>query len=464
MPGLVLIDDDKDELDNIQAAFFKAGIPCLPIMYINDDPDNRTGIDHVEISEFQPRIIITDLNLKEISNSDPRSLTPPIADLLKKLVTTGPYLLFFWSKHNQQVEEVMRLLEERFSADIKLPLNWGCINKNEFKGIENIDILKEKVKTLITDFPLFHALFDWEFRIANAAIKTTNTLYELTYPSNVPEGTNYSEEHNQKLEQALSIIGNETLGSKNALENPSIALDSGLSPVLNDRLKTMLSENSLWKNAVPSIGRYIQVTDEIKSALNSFYHIEEVNDNYPKTSRGVFVKLDCSILTNAQKKQKFENRMGSSIKSIIHEEFINSRKGDATQREEVRNSLIIGFVEVSAECDQAQKKTKLHRYILAALIPSKYNEYTTFGEHDNRDRAHGGIYRLPQLKYKNENYILKLSFKYQLGTKPKSNVNNVEYENTWFGVPLLRLKEQILLDISFNCAHYSSRPGIVRFD
>ena len=62
MPGLVVIDDNELELETMRSAFSKAGLPCLTIDYINDDPDNETGIDHIELDNFIPRIIITDLN------------------------------------------------------------------------------------------------------------------------------------------------------------------------------------------------------------------------------------------------------------------------------------------------------------------------------------------------------------------------------------------------------------------
>jgi hypothetical protein len=125
---------------------------------------------------------------------------------------------------------------------------------------------------------------------------------------------------------------------------------------------------------------------------------------------------------------------------------------------------ILGLVEVSADCDQAQRKTKLHRYLLAALIPNEFKEITAFETNGvDRETAHEGIYKTPTLSIDNKEYILKLSFKYQFGTNPKSLVNEVLYENSWLGTPKFRLREQILADIVFKCAQYATRPGIICF-
>ena len=63
-----------------------------------------------------------------------------------------------------------------------------------------------------------------------------------------------------------------------------------------------------------------------------------------------------------------------------------------------------------------------------------------------------------------KSYILKLSFKYMLGTIPESRVNGILYKNPWLGTPIFRLREQILSDISFKYAQYSTRPGIISFN
>jgi len=468
LPGTILIDDNKEELYEILGSISAAGIPCVPIHY-KSDPDNNSGIDHIDVDNIRSRIIITDLNLTESSTLDAKSLIGPIAKVLTPITNNGPYILLFWSKNEGLVAEVIQLLKIRFHDKINLPIHWAVISKSEFK--DKPEALKNKIELLIKENALFNAISDWESRISYAAQNTSNALYHLTIPTDYdPE--NKIEQHQKQLIKALALIGNETVGIKNASKQPSLAVDLGLSPLLQDQLNITNSVENLWERAVPEVGKHQQLNDSIKSTLNTFCHLEQVEPNFSKSCRGVFVKVNNEILDDLDKRHKLEDRLGNTIEELIHEEFLSKSKCGKTRPEakafqqEARESIKLGFVEVSAVCDQAQQKTKLHQYLLAALIPEKFEELTRFknSRDEIQDFSHIGIYRLPKIKIENEIYILKLTFKYQIGTRALSNVKERAYQNTWFGDPLFRLKDQILSDISFKCAQYSSRPGIIRFD
>jgi len=466
--GTVLIDDKEDELYEILTCISAAGIPCIPIHYRNE-AGNKTGIDHIDLKNVKPRVIITDLNLTEAGSLNAKALVGPIAKVLKPITDFGPYILLFWSKNEQLVRDVVEQLTVRFHSDVNLPVFWDVISKSEYKN-EPLK-LKSKIETLIKGNPLFNALSDWESRITLAAQRTSNALYELTTPPDY-EPANKTQLHQEQFMKALALLGNEAIGIKNAAEMPSLAVDLGLSPLLQDQLHISNIDKNLWGTAIPALGKRQQLDDSIKSALNTYCHIEEVNSDFPKDCRGVFVNIKNENLEITEKLHKLEDRLGNDLESIIHEEFISRSKcgkssSDAKAfRKEAIDSIKLGFVELSAACDQAQRKTKLHQYLLAALIPEKYSELTQFknSKGEVQDYSHIGIYRLPKILIGNEIYILKLSFKYQIGTKVSSSVSGRNYKNSWFGEPLFRLKDQILSDISFKCAQYSSRPGIIRFD
>jgi len=467
-PGTVLIDDKKEELYEILASISAAGIPCIPINYQNNDSNNPSGIDHIDLENIRPRIIITDLNLTESGSLDAKSLVGPIAAVLKPLTNNGPYILLFWSKNAGLVEEVVNLLKIRFHDKINLPIHWGVISKADFKD-KPVE-LKNKIKLLIKENSLFNAVSDWESRVAYAAQKTSNALYELTTPTEY-QAEDKADLHQEELRKALALIGNETVGINNAADYPSLAIDLGLSPLLQDQLHIINLDENLWGTAIPAIGKKQDLSDPIKSALNTFCHLEQVSSDFPKDCRGVFVSLNSQNLETAEKLHKLEDKLGSSVENIIHEEFLSkSRCGKSKVdaklfQSEARKAIKLGFVELSAVCDQAQKKTKLHQYLLAALIPEKFIALTLFKKGNGEQNfSHMGIYRLPKIIIDGEMYVLKLSFKYQIGVKAFSEVDGRTYENTWFGEPLFRLKDQILSDISFKCAQYSSRPGVIRFD
>lgn len=458
IPSIIVIDDNLDELDNIKSAFFRSGIPCLPIQYISNEPENDSGIDHIDTSYWtSPRVVVSDLNLAELPISeDATNLAGPFAKMLKKLDLKGPYLLCVWSKLESKVNDVIAILEERYSEEITLPTQVSTISKTTL--LNNPDALKIRLEELISENALFSILMKWEFRISEASRSTVSALYSLAKNSTDDKSI---EGQAIQLRKVLAAIGNEALGEKNALDSPALAMDYGLVPVMEDQIRS-ISGNDLdekWKEAVPEIGSRQNIEESIKSKLNSFYHIEEVEGNYPKINRGVFVSLNQDYLD--ENREKFERRIGRPLKNLLHEEFLPKTNGKSTAqksfRQKAREHLILGFLEISPACDYAQRKTKFPRYILGALIPEQYGGLTSWETNQGtpKNTAHDGIFRLPMINYRGDSYIVKFSFKYQIGTQPD--------DNQWFGQSMFRVRDQILSNITFSCSQYASRPGIVGF-
>lgn len=456
LPGVVVVDDRQDELDNIQEAFFSAGIPCLPIRFQNGEPDNDSGIDHVDTSKWMsPRIVVTDLNLTEVQGAKAPVLVGPLAKMLKKLSMKGPYLLCVWSKLESEVSEVVRLLEERHGDEMNLPLHVSVIEKSKFSY--DPERLKEKITSLISECSLFDILLKWEAQISEAGRSTVETLYTMAQCNS--EGKT-AVERSDELKKILGAIGNEAIGIKNAGANPALAMETGLIPVLEDQIKSMPDAlfYDKWKSAVPEIGEKQFINDAVKSKLNTFFHVEEVEEGYAKDCRGVFVCFNKSYLEEKEKTRKFESRIGRSMKALLHEEFLPKTDDPSEKclRENARCETILGFLEISPACDYAQKKTKFPKYILGAMIPEEYEILTSLPtSQGGKDKAHEGIHRLPKIEVKGKIYIVKFSFKYQFGTQP--------LDNQWFGVSLFRVRDQILSAITFSCSQYASRPGIISF-
>jgi hypothetical protein len=456
-PNIIIVDDNEIELASLRDSFFGAGIPCLPIQYHNDDPENLSGIDHVAISEdFCPRIVILDLNLTEAQKASPAMLVAPIATVLKKLPLHGPYMLGIWSKLAGEVEEVIELLEVRYKGQFIFPLQWQVISKHDFinTNADGMFALEQKVRELVRGNSLLNAVVSWESRVSDAARRTTNKLFYLAQEL-TPNGK--IEECSLELAQMLAVIGNEALGYQNAGDSPTVALDAGLAPMLSDQLNSPSQEefDTLWSSALPKLGKRESVDSRIKSRLNTFYHVESVVADSSRDIRGVFVDLDREYIQNSPGKEKFEARIGRKLKSLIHDEFLAS-SGDKKERERARESMILGFLEISAECDFAQRKVKLPRYILGALIPLEFESLTDFSTGGtSKDTAHSGIYRLPLVSIDGQDYIVKFSFKYQFGMQPE--------DHKWLSKSRFRIREQVLNAIIFSNSQYVSRPGVVCF-
>lgn len=453
LPGIVLIDDKKDDLDDIQNSLTSAGYPCFPIHYENADPSNVSGIDHINLGMIHPRVIITDLNLQE-HQIDPKKLVGPIAEVLKKLAIDGPYLLYFWSKNTSTVDDVMKLISERHST-IPAPIHWGVLDKTHFKT--RPAELVDKVASLFKENAIFHAMFGWENRISKAAQSTTDSLFKLARPTTFENIEHFQTVTTDKLKTMLAVIGNETLGTKNAKEEPEVAIELGLEPVLHDHIQSMYEhiDRSVWLDAASGIGTKQSAASDVKAHLNSFYHIEELDDKFPKNKRGTWIEFSPSYLGDCKNEPKIIKNLGRNIKTLLNEEFLDCDQGTKATRGNAHAATKLGFLELSAECDQAQRKTKLNRYFLSAMIPVEFENFTFFKSGKN-DTAHAGIYRLPNVLVKGQEYIVKVSFLYQVGAIPDFN--------KWLGTPVFKLKDQILSDISFKASQHAARPGIIRFD
>ncbi|CAE6914887.1 hypothetical protein ACOMICROBIO_NCLOACGD_02376 [Vibrio sp. B1ASS3] len=454
LPGIVLVDDKKEDLDALQESFTLSGYPCIPIQY-KSDPENITGIDHVNLNNVHPRIIITDLNLQELQ-IEATQLIGPIAEVLENLVVDGLYILYFWSKNVSTVSKVMELIEQRYSDRIPFPLHWGILDKTQFKT--RPEELNNKVRSLIEDNPIFNALFGWENQVSKAARQTTDAIFNLAKPNQ--EGlslSDFKEQTTKSINTMLAKIGNEAIGQANAKEEPEIAIELGLEPVLYNRITSTYKpvHRSIWRDAIPDIGKRIVIDSSTKAQLNTFYHINELKADAPINKRGTWVELNNDYFELPENKEKIKSNFGKDFKTILHDEFLDSDKGTRDQRALARSSTKLGFIELSAECDQAQRKTKLHRYFLSALIPVDFSDFTYFKD-KTKDTKHAGIYRLPNIMIAGQEYIVKISYMYTIGTIPNAS--------KWLAKPLFQLKDQILTDISFKASQHSSRPGIIRFD
>jgi len=191
------------------------------------------------------------------------------------------------------------------------------------------------------------------------------------------------------------------------------------------------------------------------SSLNTFYNLEEVPEEYPKCKRGVFVTLSGGVVDD---QDSFDSLFGkdNTCKKLVTEEFLfNTKAGNKKFRNEAREKIILGWLEVGAACDHAQRKNRLHRYLFSALVPSEYLEMVCDNSESKMSlKAHDGIYRSPLFQYKKEQYVLLASFRYTSGLHSDSHV---------LDKPIFRLKEQIINEIAFAWSKHSIRPGITSF-
>lgn len=454
--SIVLIDDDQKELDDLNKAFLLAGLPCFPVKY-EIDPDNDTGIDHLNIDTSHVRVIAIDLNLNELPNIEATAFYPSIESVLRKINPQCPYLLLFWTKNSDIAGEVIELLKERSSSEILAPIQYGNLDKAEF--LDQPDKLSNSIKNEIDQVKVFKSLLLWEERVAKAVSQSVSELYDLSLEDEITWDFDKTSEN---FSQIISHIAHESVGKKNVVSNTNFAIESGLLPVIEDRLLRIQwgqeeDLNTAWETCLPNLGRNLKLLSEKASTgLNSFYSIEELSSEHPSDSRGVFVKIPNDFLEDTA---KCAGLFGSEycISDVIKNEFlINNKPALSEVRDAAIEELSIGWLEIGAACDHAQSKNRLQRYILGALIPFDYEELCKceISGGAYRYSAHDGIYRHQVISYNGNPHILILSYRYTIGAHGDSE---------FFGDTLFRVKDKLLNSISFNWSNFTIRPGTTHF-
>ncbi len=457
---ILMVDDDQAYLDQLNRAFSLSGLPCLPILFIGDDPNNESGIDHISADTAHARIIALDINLKEQPDPrDAKQLYTTIEAVLEKIQPKGPYYLLFWSRYKDLPNEIIALLASRSSEIISAPIGWGYLDKTEFQGQDDAMELKSKLLDLISDDKMFHLLLEWEERAGRAASSTLSELYSIAA---IPHQNGWQfDETRSKFSDLITHISHQSVGHKNAQNSINHSIETGLLPIIEDRLVALSTDEEVeglderWGACLEHIGKPSDLQglseDEI-AILNSFYNIEEVPEDFSMTKRGVFSQVAENIFTESDKFEGVFGKHEEGLLSIVKDEFVVRSKKSVIN--ELIDSSLFGWLEVGAACDHAQVKNKLHRYLFGMLIPEKYSDYLYKDDRDIKDRVHEGIYRSPTLRYKDENYVIFFSFRYQIGAHG---------DNEALGKPLFRMRDHLVSEIAFTWSKHSIRPGITSF-
>ncbi|NIF81029.1 hypothetical protein F3J20_27230 [Paraburkholderia sp. Cy-641] len=455
----VIVDNDETELQELVTGMHEAHIPVVPLRYSVDA--GVIGVpDHKSLCI---RLLFVDMNLADSSAPSPKDIAPTIAEVISAVVPldNGPYALIFWSKHRHLVDEVLQILGERH-AEIPMPIVVSALDKNDFKMPESADArkawlegLRKGIDSVVQTSPQLTALMAWEREIGRAASATLHALTKVLSPS-IPWDI---AKHADNLSAVLGRIAQEATGRKNAADRPDEAIHLGLQPMLVDNLErssaTADGIREMWTAAMPQVKSNSPIAFGENGAdrrLNAFYCVSEITTQIEKTDRGAFVAISDDHLND----DCFKSHFGKTV-AELSEEFVDVSGLTRTQKSEIRKSVKWGFIEISADCDHAQRKSRLYRYVLAALVPSDREDNTKFKGMDGSitDRRHNAIYRMPEIELADgKPLVLFANFRYLLGLPAKASI---------LGDVVLRIRSGILAELIHNYSRYVARPGVVSF-
>ncbi|MEQ9771164.1 hypothetical protein ABRQ03_09890 [Pectobacterium jejuense] len=432
---VVIVDDDENELKQLSEAFYNSGIPCLPLQYNSRDRVRRYGIE----KSTDIRWLFIDIHLESDNNVEAANLVGPIKEVISHLIGGGIYSLVFWSKHADKVDEIIERIkrDEALSKEIPPPVSYTCINKYDF--IDGATGLKEKISNILSNDKLVSSMLRWENAVANASSNILTKIHQLAKDNCSWE----IDETNKNIKNIISLLAHEASGFKVAKDDADISLNKGLFSLVEDDYSNITRKNIWSEFEFASNAQLRKVSKDIKVKLNTYILTEEISSS--KNGGALYNKGVVSFID--KKNTNIKSIFGNiDLDTIIKQEFTG------TKQEVDLSDVILGVIEISPDCDHANKKIKMNRFILASLIPSDL--FTLECWETISEAQHEGIFKeMPDILYKEKKYKFLLSFKYIMSI-PVSDENM-----SMFGHEAFRLKDDVLVKVRTEMARYISRPG-----
>jgi len=430
---IILVDNNKDHLDDLSNAFFSEGISCLPLLYevFYDKPHN--GV----------RLAFFDINLLDSSNES--QILSTLVETLPKYISSdnGPYALIFWTDKEDLIPKIKQYINDRGIDNVPKPFIIDCIDKDVCYG--NPEELHNKLNEIFQE-PTLNVMVDYENVVSNSVTKTINQFFDIIPSTDVwGENINYSE----NFEKIFSRIASSTLGFNHAKENPDKAIYAALTENLNHHVEHSENKGN-WKKVLTSLA----TVDEAKkidfvegfnySILNNLLHIENNKGLFYQSDRGVLIKLKKSYL------RTHKTNFTAFYSSMIQFSYKSTKEVNAKKeiKKSIRNSRLV-CIEISAGCDHSQKTKRANNYLLGFIMPKLESKILKLSSSLPAKTFRSICF----MEEKKEMQLwLNLNYSIVLGEKDP-NIEKIEF----------KLKSEIVNQIGNKYANHISRIGITSF-
>ena len=426
---IIVIDDNRDDLNAICNIFHKNGIGCRGFEYDPFSLPNEplTGI----------RFVFIDMNLNPAGGGDIKS---SLKDAIKHFISVenGPYILIFWTNRVEEIDDFINFIN-RDDDDVKLklkPLHITHIDKNEF--IDSEDHLTDKINTILSD-DFVKCIIQFDESALNAATKTLNAILSTI---NVSDKWGEQAEFDNACRLVFSKIAESTSGLTQAKLNPDLALKESLASIFKHVL--CQNQDDYWREYLTPLqtaekSNDISFPDAFSlEKLNSIYHIDTSRiEQKSIKDRGAVCKF-----SQQDKSVVFNDLFHTEYQLWLNESFHKLSTVNSAEIELVA-------VEFSAACDFSQNKDRTNKYILGVLISSIH------GKKLRNTRLKDQIFLMPfDFHYENQNYTLALNLNYTFNLPKQPNV---------LSGPLFILSKETMDMLGLEYSSHLSRIGITSF-
>lgn len=351
-----VIDDEPKEYLKLIHALSQIGLGCLHI--------DGTKFEELPTTPVKGlRLVFVDMHLG--TAGDAVQIAAHTANVFARVVAQdgGPVVVVFWTKHADYVDAFKESLFGRWNGFLGRVV-FSRMNKPGASEEIELDKLTQELKTILDGHHPLQLVWEWEQAAHDAATETTAVVAQLaagraqfTASDTEPQ---MAEKVRASYEVLLRLLLDAAAGLSGAKESAVRDLHSALHALHSDRLEH--ASLSTGQSKAPDL---LEIQKQMPNpaerlAINSMLHFAPVDADAEHLGPGslyTFTDFD-------QFKSSFGQEWNTVAATVLDP--------SGFKQEEIPG-LVAKFcpvmIEVSGDCDYAQRKRPVAKLILGVLLP-----------------------------------------------------------------------------------------------
>lgn len=239
---IAIVDDSIEQVQPLFKVLSKNQIPY--VFYKGNDisylPEENSRYNDI-------RLLFLDINLiDDTATPNTKNVKAVLYSVLKRVISPNnfPYVIIFWSRHQQELSEIVTDLFDNSLSDRK-PIAFNFFVKSDFfpsfgteENVQDVNLLEE-IKKIITSNFSYSYLVDWENKIHKSAEKTLEDVF-----SSYHNFSNWS----SNADSIVSKLGISYLGKSYESEEPKTRIKGSfkaLNVVFTDTLEKEINDKDV---------------------------------------------------------------------------------------------------------------------------------------------------------------------------------------------------------------------------
>jgi hypothetical protein len=456
---LIVLDDESDELWAVTQGLGNCGFPAISHLIDAGKLERTPSEKYAGI-----RFFFTDLHVLGGGAIKLEAHVSALAKFIQQLIDPTCYVLVFWSKFQDEVESAKQMLNKYLPREY-LPFAYETLAKEDAKHAADKDQsvseparedLRCQISEVVNRYPQLKAIMNWESLVSKAAVETTNRLIS-TISTITDEGAcSFADPANVRA--VLARMAQEALGGPHAPDAPTKGLTIALLPILQDLMERAKN------GGVDELQEFLAITDDatislphasLSSLLNDFF-VHAEGQNISALERGAVIRLAEAYLNGHDGLSRDISVQPGDWKDSVGREFVlNWGQKSPSDLDDIRawlDTKDVYAVELSADCDHAQNKSRSQRFLFAFFVSSA--RLTNFFSKKKTAWANGAIYATPEITLGGVRGKLLISCRIFFA-RP--------HGNAVLGRAVTRLRKDVIDEVSHHYVTHMRRPGAIAF-